>query len=33
MFPSSETISQNVEIRLEVKDVKINSGLKDEDFK
>lgn len=33
MFPSSETISQNVEIHLEVKDVKINSGLKDEDFK
>jgi hypothetical protein len=33
MFPFSETISQAVEIHLEVKDVKINSGLKDEDFK
>ena len=33
MFPSSETISQMVEIHLSIKDVKVNSGLKNEDFK
>jgi hypothetical protein len=33
MFPTSETISQAVEFQLNIKDVKINSGLKDEDFK
>jgi hypothetical protein len=33
MFPSLETISQGVEIRLTLKDIKVNSGLKDEDFK
>ena len=33
MFPFSQTISQGVDIRLTIKDVKINSGLKDEDFK
>ncbi len=33
MYPSSETISQGVDIHLEIKDVKVNSGLKDEEFK
>lgn len=33
MFPFSETISQNVDINLKVTEVKVNSGLKDEDFK
>jgi len=32
-IPYSETISQNVEIPVKVTEVKINSGLKDEDFK
>ncbi len=32
-FPYSETISSQVEIPLKVTDVKINSGLKDDDFK
>ena len=33
MFPFSESISQAVEIHLTIKDLKINSGLKDADFK
>ncbi|MEO8111809.1 MAG: M1 family metallopeptidase [Ginsengibacter sp.] len=33
MYPSSETISQGVDIHLDIKDVKVNSGLKDEEFK
>ncbi len=32
-FPYAETISSQVDIPLKVTDVKINSGLKDEDFK
>ena len=32
-FPYKETINSRVEIPLQVTDVKINSGLKDEDFK
>ena len=33
MFPYSEKIYQGVDIILTITDVKINSGLKDEDFK
>ncbi len=32
-FPYSQTISSSVDIPLKVTDVKVNSGLKDEDFK
>jgi hypothetical protein len=33
MVPYSETISQGVDIPLKATDVKVNSGLKDEEFK
>ena len=33
MFPSKETISEQVEIPLTITDVKINSGLTTNDFK
>jgi Peptidase family M1 domain len=33
MFPFSETISQNFQIPLTITDVKVNSGLSDDDFK
>ena len=33
LFPSTETIAQGFEIHLAIKDVKLNSGLKDEEFK
>ncbi len=33
MYPSSETISQGVDIHFDIKDVKVNSGLKDDEFK
>jgi hypothetical protein len=33
MFPSSEIISQGIEIPLNIKEVKINSGLKSDEFK
>ena len=33
MFPFTETISQSFEIKLEFKEIKINVGLTDEDFK
>ena len=33
LFPSKETISEQIEVPLTITDVKINSGLTDEDFK
>lgn len=33
LFPSKESVTEQVNLQLEIKDVKINSGLTDEDFK
>jgi len=33
LFPHTEKINQGIEINLNITEVKINSGLKEEDFK